>query len=184
MPTWDVQMKTDLQLSPRRPQYPKYDPKTFSTFSSLLDNIKADQRQETLLLKNIVAEAIHNLQHISDPFEYKKEKDLILLSEVLHSISESKSQLVKLIETHQTTVRIIKNKCNTDGHKKLPSIQNNNWVREIPLQSHPRFSSNIQLHIRYSLISKTHSRDSRIKNGYHDHPSQRNIRSNRFHTNL
>ena len=126
MPTWDVQMKTNLHTSPRRTQYPKYDPKTFSTFSSLLDNIKADQRQETLLLKNIVAEAIHNLQYISDPFEYKKEKDLILLSEVLHSISESKSQLVKLIETHQTTVRIIKNKCNTDGHKKLPSIQNNN----------------------------------------------------------
>ena len=68
MPTWDVQMKTNLQLSPRRPQYPKYDPKTFSTFSSLLDNIKADQRQETLLLKKIVAEAIHNLQYISDPF--------------------------------------------------------------------------------------------------------------------
>ena len=126
MPTWDVQMKTNLQTSPRRTQHLKYDPKTFSTFSSLLDNIKADQRQETLLLKNIVAEAIHNLQYISDPFEYKKEKDLILLSEVLHSISESKSQLVKLIETHQTTVRIIKNKCNTDGHKKLPSIQNNN----------------------------------------------------------
>ena len=126
MPTWDVQMKTNLQLSPRRPQYPKYDPKIFQTFSALLDNIKADQRQETLLLKNIVAEAIHNLQYISDPFEYKKEKDLILLSEVLHSISESKSQLVKLIETHQTTVRIIKNKCNIDGHKELPSIQNNN----------------------------------------------------------
>ena len=126
MPTWDAQMKTNLQSSPRRTQYPNHDPKTFSTFSSLLDNIKADQRQETLLLKNIVAEAIHNLQYISDPFEYKKEKDLILLSEVLHSISESKSQLVKLIETHQTTVRIIKNKCNTDGHKKLPSIQNNN----------------------------------------------------------
>ena len=126
MPTWDVQMKTNLQSSPRRTQYPNYDPKTFSTFSSLLDNIKADQRQETLLLKNIVAEAIHNLQYISDPFEYKKEKDLILLSEVLHSISESKSQLVKLIETHQTTVRIIKNTPTTDGHKKLPSIQNNN----------------------------------------------------------
>ena len=126
MPTWDAQMKTNLQSSPRRTQYPNHDPKTFSTFSSLLDNIKVDQRQETLLLKNIVAEAIHNLQYISDPFEYKKEKDLILLSEVLHSISESKSKLVKLIETHQTTVRIIKNKCNTDGHKKLPSIQNNN----------------------------------------------------------
>ena len=126
MPTEDAQMKTNLQISPRRTQPPKFDPKIFPSFSFLLENIKTEQRQETLLLKNLVAEAVHNLQYISDPFEYKKEKDLILLSEVLNSISESKSQLVKLIETHQTTVRIIKNKCNTDGHKKLPSIQNNN----------------------------------------------------------
>ena len=119
-------MKTNLQTSPRRTQTPEYNPKLFPSFSSLLENIKTEQRQETLLLKNLVAESIHNLQHISDPFEYKKEKDLILLSEVLHSISESKSQLVKLIETHKTTVRIIKNTCNTDGHKKIPSIQNNN----------------------------------------------------------
>ena len=77
-------MKTNLQTSPRRTQSPKYDPKPFSSFSSLLENIKTEQRQETLLLKNLVAEAIHNLQYISDPFEYKKEKDIILLSEVLH----------------------------------------------------------------------------------------------------
>ena len=119
-------MKSNLQTSPRRTQSLKYDPKLFPSFSSLLENIKTEQRQETLLLKNLVAEAIHNLQHISDPFEYKKEKDLILLSDVLHSISESKSQLVKLIETHQTTVRIIKNKCNTNGHEKFSSIKNNN----------------------------------------------------------
>ena len=119
-------MKTTLQSSPRRAQLPNHDPKLFPSFSSLLENIKTEQRQETLLLKNLVAEAIHNLQYISDPFEYKKEKDLILLSDVLHSISESKSQLVKLIETHQTTVRIIKNKCDTNGHKKLSSFQNNN----------------------------------------------------------
>ena len=124
MPTWDVQMKTNLQTPPRRTQTP--DPKIFSSFSSLLENIKIDQRQETLPLKNLVADSIHRLQFISDPFEYKKEKDLILLSEVLHSISESKSQLVKLIETHQTTVRIIKNNHTTDGHKKLPNIQNHN----------------------------------------------------------
>ena len=103
-------MKTNLQSSPRRTQLPNYNPKTFSSFSSLLENIKTEQRQETLLLKNLVAEAIHNLQYISDPFKYKKEKDLILLSDVLHSISESKSQLVKLIETHQTTVRLRTNK--------------------------------------------------------------------------
>ena len=126
MPTEDAQMKTNLQISPQRTQPPKFNPKIFPSFSFLLENIKTEQRQETLLLKNLVAEAVHNLQYISDPFEYKKEKDLILLSEVLNSISESKSQLVKLIETHQTTVRIIKNKCNTDGHKKLSSIQNNN----------------------------------------------------------
>ena len=119
-------MKTNLQTSPHRTKTPEYNPKIFPSFSSLLEDIKTDQRQETLLLKNLVAESIHKLQFISDPFEYKKEKDLILLSEVLHSISESKSQLVKLIETHQTTVRIIKNKCTTDGHKKLPSIQNHN----------------------------------------------------------
>ena len=124
MPTWDVQMKTNLQTPPRRIQTP--DPKIFSSFSSLLENIKTDQRQETLLLKNLVADSIHKLQFISDPFEYKKEKDLILLSEVLHSISESKSQLVKLIETHQTTVRIIKNNHTIDGHKKLSSFQNHN----------------------------------------------------------
>ena len=93
-------MKTNPQTSPRRTQLPNHDPKLFPSFSSLLENIKTEQRQET----NLVAEAIHNLQYISDPFEYKKEKDLILLSDVLHSISESKSQLVKLIETHQTTV--------------------------------------------------------------------------------
>ena len=124
MPTWNVQMKTNLQTPPRRTQTP--DPKIFSSFSSLLENIKTDQRQETLLLKNFVADSIHRLQFISDPFEYKKEKDLILLSEVLHSISESKSQLVKLIETHQTPVRIIKNNHTIDGHKKLSSFQNHN----------------------------------------------------------
>ena len=125
-------MKTNSQTSPPRAKTPEYNPKIFSSFSSLLEDIKADQRQETLLLKNFVADSIHKLQFISDPFEYKKEKDLILLSEVLHSISESKSQLVKLIETHQTTVRIIKNNHNPDGHKKLPRIQNHNWIGEIP----------------------------------------------------
>ena len=164
-------MKTNLQSSPRRTQLPNHDPKLFPSFSSLLENIKTEQRQETLLLKNLVAEAIHNLKYISDPFEYKKEKDLILLSDVLHSISESKSQLVKLIETHQTTVRIIKNKCNTNGHKKLSSIQNNNWAREIPLQGYSRFSSNIKFYLRYYLISKTHSWDSCAENRHHDHPT-------------
>ena len=117
-------MKTNLQTPPCRTQTP--DPKIFSSFSSLLENIKTDQRQETLLLKNLVADSIHRLQFISDPFEYKKEKDLLLLSEVLHSISESKSQLVKLIETHQTTVRIIKNNHTIDGHKKFSSFQDHN----------------------------------------------------------
>ena len=124
MPVWDAQMKTFSQTPPRRTQTP--DLKTFSSFSSLLENIKTDQRQETLLLKNLVADSLHRLQFISDPFEYKKEKDLILLSEVLHSISESKSQLVKLIETHQTTVRIIKNNLTLDGHKKLSGFQDHN----------------------------------------------------------
>ena len=124
MPTWDAQMKTFSQTPTRRTQTPE--PKTFSSFSSLLENIKTDQHQETLFLKNLVADSLHRLQFISDPLEYKKEKDLILLSDVLHSISESKSQLVKLIETHQTTVRIIKNNLTLDGHKKLSGFQDHN----------------------------------------------------------
>ena len=67
-------MKTNLESSPRRTQLPNHDPKLFPSFSSLLENIKTEQRQETLLLKNLVAEAIHNLQNISDPFEHKKRK--------------------------------------------------------------------------------------------------------------